>query len=283
VTAFDLIVRDSVTYAVTGGGMGAVALLPVDPPGLDILTMQTAEQGSTGTVNDVAVNPDLSVIASSSAVENDPALADQFVVSLWDATTGALIQTLTHTAPVFSLAFSPDGTRLAAGDETGSVTLWDSTTWAVVATLGGHTDVVRDLQFSPDGTLLASASMDGSIRLWDVSGDAEAIAQVALLEGGADYPIWTLDFSPDGSLLAAAGGLPTAEASSNYPFLIWDVNALASAPAEEAVAPLASIPTNATDRIGTVAFSPDGTLLATLSADGTVRLFGAAGGTVTFG
>ncbi|MFF3573846.1 WD40 repeat domain-containing protein [Nocardia jiangxiensis] len=66
-----------------------------------------------------------------------------------------------------SIAFSPDGTLLAAGGNFGSIALWNARTRQPDgAPLTGHTDKVTSVAFSPDGTLLATGSWDNTIRLW---------------------------------------------------------------------------------------------------------------------
>jgi hypothetical protein len=73
-------------------------------------------------------------------------------VRLWDAATGAPLQTLEgHTGPVGLVAFSADGTRLASASDDGTVRLWDAATGAPLQTLEGHT---RHVKFSAEGTLL---------------------------------------------------------------------------------------------------------------------------------
>jgi WD40 repeat protein len=68
---------------------------------------------------------------------------------------------------VYGVAFSPDGTRLAAACRDNTVRLWDVAAHEEVAELRGHTDYVHAVAFSPDGTRLASASGDFDVRLWD--------------------------------------------------------------------------------------------------------------------
>ena len=82
-----------------------------------------------------------------------------------------------HTASVWSVAFSPDGTRLATGSGDKTIKLWDTTTGQEVQTLSGHTASVTSVAFSPDGTRLARAvgirvpefGMPAMASLWSVS------------------------------------------------------------------------------------------------------------------
>ena len=64
------------------------------------------------------------------------------------------------------MAYSPDGTTIASGDEDGTVKLWDPNTGRERCTLVGHTGKVRALAFSPDGSVLATGDAGGTIRLW---------------------------------------------------------------------------------------------------------------------
>ena len=59
---------------------------------------------------------------------------------------------------VYSLAFSPDGSKFVTGGEDGSISLWDRKTANLLSTLPGHSDVVVSLVHSPNGKIFASAS-----------------------------------------------------------------------------------------------------------------------------
>jgi WD40 repeat protein len=74
---------------------------------------------------------------------------------------------------VWSVAFSPDGTRLATGSDDDHVRLWDVASGEEIARLEGHTERISVVAFSPDGARLVSGSDDGTIRLWDVASGRE--------------------------------------------------------------------------------------------------------------
>jgi WD40 repeat protein/serine/threonine protein kinase len=68
---------------------------------------------------------------------------------------------------VHSVAFSPDGTRLALGsDGREAVKLWDVASLEEVATLGAQGSVFLSTKFSPDGNVLGSLNDSGVLYLW---------------------------------------------------------------------------------------------------------------------
>jgi WD40 repeat protein len=105
---------------------------------------------------------------------------------------------LVHHARVTSLAFSPDGTRLATGTGDGTIYIWTLKTRSRHV-LRGHTGAVVSVRFSADGRSLVSASADTTARLWNVAdGSSDGVLR------GHTKPLTSARFSPDGRYVVTA-------------------------------------------------------------------------------
>ena len=84
------------------------------------------------------------------------------------ATPASWAQQLQIDAPdlVRSVAFSPNGQRLASACQDRKVRLWNVSDGALLQTLSGHRFEVWSVAFSPDGRVLASGGADKTVRLW---------------------------------------------------------------------------------------------------------------------
>ncbi len=160
-----------------------------------------------------------------------------------------------HRSEVRSVAWSPDGTRLATGSADGTAKSWDSAGGRVLLTLKGHASAVRSVSWSPDGTRLATGSEDGRAKVWDSAGGRELLT----LKGHAS-PVCSVSWSPDGTRLATGSVDDTAK--------VWD-----SAGGRD----LLTLKGH-TRMVWSVAWSPDGMRLATASHDGTAKVWDSAGG-----
>ncbi|MDG4791847.1 AAA family ATPase [Micromonospora sp. WMMD1102] len=149
-----------------------------------------------------------------------------------------------------SIAWSPDGTRLAAGGKDNTIHLFDARTRAAAGTLRGHTDWVGALAFSPSGRYLASGSDDRVVRVWDM----ENPSNVIVLAGHQNY-VDGVCWAPDERSLASC--------SADWTTRVWDLPA----------GTCAQVLTGHERRVRAVAWSPDGRWLASGSDDRTVRLW----------
>ena len=223
----------------------------------------TTITGHTSSILSSAFSPDGTTLAtaggwpgnSSSSHEQDVA------IRLWDPDTGRLKGTLMGaTHGVRAIAFSPEGTILAAGIRDRNIQLWDVTTRRLIVTLRGNRQPVNSVAFSPDGATLASGSGHGNwgakgmVQLWDVA----TRELIATLTGDAN-PVNSVAFGPNGRTLASGHGDWETEGIVQ----LWDVTT------QEPIATF----TGHTEAVNSVTFSPDGTTLASGSEDGTVLLW----------
>jgi WD40 repeat protein len=124
--------------------------------GKDIRTLK----GTGSYITALVVSPDGKYVLAA---------GDDRKLHIFEAATGGVKRTIDYMlfGGLRSLAFSPDGTRLAAGCADNTIRLIDVASRQEVAELRGHTDYVHAVAWSPDGTRLVSASGDFTLRVWD--------------------------------------------------------------------------------------------------------------------
>lgn len=171
------------------GWLAAVGAASAEPERPE-LVLQTPPAGA---VNSVAISPDGGLVAAA---------ANEGGVRLYDAQSGKLVRVIDGVGDR-SLAFTPDGKRLAGGgfhmDKL--IGIYDVATGKRLQTLAGHTEWEVDAcVISPDGKLLASAGVDRQVLVWDL--DTGELRH-RLQSQSSRLP--TLAFSPDGATLAGGG------------------------------------------------------------------------------
>ena len=115
-----------------------------------------------------------------------------------------------HDGSVWSVAFSPDGTRIVSGGEDGTVRLWTLDGKPAAKPFKGHEGGVWSVAFSPDGTRIVSGGEDGTVRLWTLDGKPAAEPFK-----GHDGSVRSVAFSPDGTRIVSGGEDGTVR--------VWDI------------------------------------------------------------
>jgi WD40 repeat protein len=114
---------------------------------------------------------------------------------LWDAINGAHLVTLRgHSRKVNSVAFSPDGTRIASGSDDKTLRIWDAVGGTHLIILRGYPQRITSVTFSPDGTRILSRSSD-SLQLWDAVSGAHLVTHPSSVHSVA--------FSPDSTRIVS--------------------------------------------------------------------------------
>jgi WD40 repeat protein len=238
--------------------------------------------GHTDKLWDVAYSPDGKWIATTST---------DHTARVWDAETGALRATLRHADWVVTVAWSPDSRLVASGGSDHTVRVWDVIAGREVAALPVGA-VTWQVAFSPDGATLLTASGSSAVKLWRIPsgtlagelahrrkplwatfcGDGTCIvtwdaARIAVWD--AATLALRASYAQDGVILAAAVSrshdlLAIGTRSGELVLLRGDGAVIAKRVAHG-------------QAIHDLAISPDETVVATASSDGTVRLWSAAG------
>jgi WD40 repeat protein/energy-coupling factor transporter ATP-binding protein EcfA2 len=148
---------------------------------------------------------------------------------------------------ILSGSIAPDGKTSLTASLDGTIVAWDNATGTARFTLTLEGTHPTDVRYSPDGARFAVASADGSVTLYDADGTN------ATLLGKHAEPAMSVAFSQDGAQLVSGG--------QDRALILWD-----TATASEVRRFEGSV-----GAILSVAFSPDGALVAASTSDETVK------------
>ena len=203
-------------------------------------------------VRGVAFAPDGATVAALSGSGD----VGRLTVATGDWLTGQFTTTqdgAASTTRAGQVAYSSDGTLLAAADGSGTVRVWKVSGGASPAVVTGAAaaPLSQAVAFSPDGKTLAVIAAGGRVRLWDIA----TKTFTTTLAGAGNAP-QAVAYSPNGATLAVADG--------NGQVYLWN---LAKSQATSITTPLTAGP-----GVTGLAFSPDGTVLAA-SSDQSARVY----------
>ena len=156
-----------------------------------------------------------------------------------------------HNGLISRVEWAPNGILLASTSFDRTIKLWNLSSGECVNTLTGHEGRVWAVAWSPDSKFIASGSTDKTVRVWN-SRTGELVSKFDIAGGTC----LNMEWSPDGELIAAGG------IGDNWSIIIRHVKTQTS-----------QILEGHTAQVNSVAWSPDGKILASVSHDTTIRLW----------
>jgi WD40 repeat protein len=250
-------------YSPDGKSIAVATALGVSIYGADTLSKKISFE-TKSPVNAIAFSPDGATLVTG--------LLDNSVTA-WNAADGTMLKTYEGQKKVITdkkrakeqvtaVAFSNDGSLLAAGSSEGFVNVWKTSDGSVVQTFTNHILQVTRVLFSIDGKAVFSASVDGTVRMTQLS-DGK------LLRAYGSVVVRDAAISKDGKTLATYNQDLFGSAGN---LLLWDTESgkkLQTIKAGDYKA-----------HVQRIAFSPDGQSIAAGWSDYSVKVWSVSDGSL---
>ncbi len=139
----------------------------------------------------------------------------------WNINTKEQTDIFNANNSIHSLAMNATGSRIAFGDQNGTLRIIDARTNNIIqAPQLAHSAQISDLEFSPDGQQIATASTDNTLKIWEVNNLSNQPVVIT------QHNAWVLSlaFSPDGRYIVSSGRLPADRSFTNM--FYWPAHTL---------------------------------------------------------
>jgi WD40 repeat protein len=261
--------RSGEVRAAFGDSLDLGRALAVSPAGDRVVTASALPDGDNDVqLHELSATPRLiaklvghnSFIAAAAFSSDGKLLAtasDDGALRIWDGKSGQLVRVLEEAKgqAVRAVTFSSDGRLLLTGTADRAARLYDAVSAAELGLFSGQVGAVRSVYFGPDGERALSIDSGDRAWLWSVR-ERRLVGALAIYRTGNKGMIATA-WSPDGSRIASAGEeLRIYDGRTGVPLVSLD-----------------SISGEHVEVFTAVAFGPDGSLLATGSQSGAVKLW----------
>ncbi len=242
--------RFSSTSAMVTAVRDCVPNLAPTPPNWTCRHTLTGHQGLFAAIKTIAISPHLPMVVTGS---------EDTTIRLWNIDTGEEVGLLIgHQKSVDSIVFHPHRSGLLfSGDRAGQIKLWQVDKLTELISIDSQQSKVNCLVISPDGRLMISGGSDKTIKIWLLGlTDERSIDYLATLKAH-QLAVNGVAFNP------IEGEVSFASVGTDRRVILWGM---------ETKTPL-NIFTNHTQSVKTLAFSPNGKLLATAGDDGSILIW----------